>query len=156
MPKSISSYSFAIPHADTNEEKWRVVYHAIQNAILDGRLLGGTRLPATRELARDSKVARGTVAQAYDLLMAEGLLRSVVGRGTFVADDVQNNFDPAIKRKHKTIPLSRRGRGMASSPYPLTAVTKAAVPFAPFLPALDEFPLETWQRLSIASARKTT
>ena len=47
----ISSYSFAIPHADTNEEKWRVVYHAIQNAILDGRLLGGTRLPATREFA---------------------------------------------------------------------------------------------------------
>ena len=53
MPKSISSYSFAIPHTDTNEEKWRAVYHAIQNAILDGRLLGGTRLPATRELARD-------------------------------------------------------------------------------------------------------
>ena len=156
MPKSISSYSFAIPHADTNEEKWRVVYHAIQNAILDGRLLGGTRLPATRELARDLKFARGTVVQAYDLLMAEGLLRSVVGRGAFVADGVQNNFDRALKRKHKTIPLSDRGGGMVSSPYPLTVRAKSAVPFAPFLPALDEFPLETWRRLSIVSARETT
>ena len=30
MPKSISSYSFAIRLTDTNEEKWRAVYHAIQ------------------------------------------------------------------------------------------------------------------------------
>src|SRR5690606_3763881 len=54
-------------------------------AIREGRLAAGVRLPATRELARDLGVSRGVVVEAYERLVAEGLLISRVGAGTRVA-----------------------------------------------------------------------
>lgn len=157
MPRTGSAYPFAIAKAGSEEPKWRVLYNSIKHAVLDGRLAAGTRVPATRELARDFGVARGTVAQAYELLLAEGFLRGEIGRGTFIAKDIDvtQRGSAGLKRKHKLL-LSRRGTTMASSPYPLAAVVTNPVPFAPFLPALAEFPLATWQRLSISSARHMT
>jgi GntR family transcriptional regulator/MocR family aminotransferase len=123
--------------------------------VLAGRIAAGTRLPATRELADDLGVARGTVAQAYELLLAEGFIRGEVGRGTFVSDDLGIVRKTATRTKRKLdIPLSRRGRVLASSPYPLAGATTTPVPFAPFLPALREFPHKTWQRLAIATSRQ--
>ena len=125
--------------------------------MLDGRLPAATRLPATRELARDLRIARGTVAQAYDLLIAENL-RSEVGSGTFVAADLEPDRSSLriTKPARKHARLSRRGRALATSPYaPFTAKGKA-VPFAPFIPALSEFPIDIWQRISISSARQMT
>src|SRR5437867_13059666 len=44
------------------------------------------KLPATRELARTLDVNRGTVAEAYEELVAAGWARAHVGQGTFVAE----------------------------------------------------------------------
>ena len=44
--------------------------------------------PPTRELAAQLELARGTVATAYEPLVAEGFLVARVGAGTYVADDV--------------------------------------------------------------------
>ncbi|HEX6497980.1 MAG TPA: PLP-dependent aminotransferase family protein [Micromonosporaceae bacterium] len=60
--------------------------HALRDAIRRGRLAPGTRLPSTRALAAELRLARGTVAAAYDQLVAEGYLRSRAGSGTVVAD----------------------------------------------------------------------
>ena len=49
-----------------------------------GRLAPGVRLPATREAATAVGVARRTVATAYEILTARGLVSAHVGRGTFV------------------------------------------------------------------------
>src|SRR5687768_5190998 len=59
---------------------------ALRAAIRDGRLAPGTRLPATRILAGELGVARGTVTAAYDQLVAEGYLSARRGAGTVVAD----------------------------------------------------------------------
>ncbi len=56
----------------------------MREAVRSGRLAGGTRLPATRVLAADLGVARGTVAEAYAQLAQEGWLTSRVGSGTRV------------------------------------------------------------------------
>ncbi|QWF77576.1 MocR-like pyridoxine biosynthesis transcription factor PdxR [Amycolatopsis sp. CA-230715] len=61
------------------------IYRQLLEAILDGRLRAGDRLPPTRELARTLEVSRNTVAVAYDRLTAEGFVVSRVGAGTFVA-----------------------------------------------------------------------
>src|SRR4051812_7773674 len=66
-------------------EKTVAVYRALRAAIVDGRLPSGHRLPATRTLAIDLGVSRGSVATAYERLVAEGYLTSRVGSGTFVA-----------------------------------------------------------------------
>ncbi|WP_319946801.1 GntR family transcriptional regulator, partial [Cellulosimicrobium cellulans] len=50
----------------------RSLQDALRTAVVEGRLVAGTRLPAARALAADLGVARGTVADAYAQLAAEG------------------------------------------------------------------------------------
>ncbi|PSK98010.1 aminotransferase class I and II [Murinocardiopsis flavida] len=58
---------------------------ALRRAVRDGRLAPGVRLPATRVLAADLAVSRGTVTAAYEQLVAEGYLAARRGAGTVVA-----------------------------------------------------------------------
>jgi GntR family transcriptional regulator/MocR family aminotransferase len=58
---------------------------ALRDAVRDGRLAPGTRLPATRRLATELGVSRGTAKAAYDQLVAEGYLTARQGSGTQVA-----------------------------------------------------------------------
>jgi len=63
----------------------RGLLDALREAILAGGLGSGTRLPSTRVLAAQLKVARGTVVAAYEDLVSEGYCEARVGAGTFVA-----------------------------------------------------------------------
>lgn len=58
---------------------------ALAGDIIEGRLKGGERLPAHRDLAWKLGIGLGTVTKAYAALERRGLTRSVKGRGTFVA-----------------------------------------------------------------------
>ncbi|NUR70620.1 MAG: PLP-dependent aminotransferase family protein [Hamadaea sp.] len=58
---------------------------ALREAIRSGRLAPETRLPATRTLAAELGLARGTVSAAYDQLIAEGYLTARQGSFTTVA-----------------------------------------------------------------------
>ncbi|UWS01627.1 aminotransferase-like domain-containing protein [Phaeobacter inhibens] len=66
--------------------KYQRVADTIRNAVEDGTLCVGTKLPPVRELAYQLKITPGTVARAYSLLTDAGLLQAEVGRGTFVAE----------------------------------------------------------------------
>ena len=57
---------------------------AVRDAITDGRLPAGARLPATRLLAGQLGVSRGVVVEAYQRLTDEGLLSGRRGGGTTV------------------------------------------------------------------------
>lgn len=58
---------------------------ALRDAIRAGRLAPQTRLPASRSLARDLGLSRGTVTHAYGQLIIEGYLIGRHGSGTYVA-----------------------------------------------------------------------
>lgn len=58
---------------------------ALREAIRDGRLPSGERLPSSRELARELGVSRGLVQDCYHQLLAEGYLSSRTGSATRVA-----------------------------------------------------------------------
>jgi GntR family transcriptional regulator/MocR family aminotransferase len=60
----------------------------LREAVRQGRLKQGTRLPSSRVLAADLGVARNTVANAYAQLVAEGWFEARQGRGTTVARDL--------------------------------------------------------------------
>ncbi len=64
------------------------LYHQIRDGlrreITTGTMGAGTRLPSSRQLARDLAVSRITVATAYAELEADGVIESRVGAGTFV------------------------------------------------------------------------
>src|SRR5216684_2356686 len=59
---------------------------AIRDGIHAGRLHPGDPLPSTRALAGDLGVARGSVVEAYEQLIAEGWLAARQGAVTRVAD----------------------------------------------------------------------
>jgi len=52
--------------SDQAEPLHRQVYRELARLILAGRLLAGSRLPSSRELARELGVARNTILAALD------------------------------------------------------------------------------------------
>jgi len=63
---------------------YQQIYTHFRQGILSGSLPPDTRLPSTRQLARDLGVNRITVETAYGDLEAEGLVASKIGSGTYV------------------------------------------------------------------------
>lgn len=58
---------------------------SIINQILNGELNEDELLPSIRVLAQDIKISAMTIKKAYDELEKEGYLKSIQGKGTFVA-----------------------------------------------------------------------
>ena len=78
-------FGFEINH-QSDLSNVKQLENQIREAILSGRLEPGERLPPTRALAKDMQIARNTVLQAYDQLLAEGYLDAREGSGTYVAN----------------------------------------------------------------------
>jgi GntR family transcriptional regulator/MocR family aminotransferase len=62
---------------------------ALVNAMLDGRLPVGLRLPSGRELAHLAQVSRNTAVLVYERLVADGYLEARQRAGYFVGDGVE-------------------------------------------------------------------
>jgi DNA-binding transcriptional MocR family regulator len=97
----------------------------LRSAIRSGRLAGGVRLPASRELARDLGTSRGVVVEAYEQLVAEGFLVARQGAGTRVAD-----LQPA--------PATGGARSAAKAP------RRVAYDLRVGTPDLSAFPRRAW------------
>jgi DNA-binding transcriptional MocR family regulator len=69
-----------------DEPLYRQAEALVRDAIATGKLRPGDRLPSVADLATHLKVGKLTVLKAFRTLEREGLVRSHVGRGTFVAD----------------------------------------------------------------------
>lgn len=65
--------------------KTEALYLSLREAIVGGQLAERTRLPSSRELAGLYGLSRGAVNEAYDMLLAEGFVRTRSGSGTYVA-----------------------------------------------------------------------
>ncbi len=61
------------------------VNRALRNAILDGRLAPGLRLPSSRALARQLGLRRNAIIAAYEHLSSDGFVETRTGAGTYVA-----------------------------------------------------------------------
>lgn len=69
----------------------------ILQAVGDGRLAPGAQLPTMRQVAVALKVDLNTVQRAYASLEREGVLTTLRGRGSFVAQ-APPAIDPAMRR----------------------------------------------------------
>lgn len=74
--------------------KYLALSRALREAIRQGELPPGARVPTVRDLAWRLQVTPGTVARAYHIATQEGLLDAQVGRGTYVAE-TQRRFGPS-------------------------------------------------------------
>ncbi len=103
---------------------------ALREAVRDGRLAAGVRLPSSRALAAELGVSRGVVTSAYDQLVAEGYLETRQGAPVRVARGVRAQ--------------------PPRSPAP-SLLEHFAYDFSPGLPDLAGFPRDRWLR-SLRSA----
>jgi GntR family transcriptional regulator/MocR family aminotransferase len=147
MPRDSSTLDLPLTTRSAGRTLSQWLYEALRTAILDGRLARGARLPATRDLARQYGVARGTVVAVFEQLQSEGYVTSRVGSGTRVSDQIPEEiWQPAR-------PRVATGRRPPPSPLPVPAPLR---PFRPFEPALDEFPIELWTRIAARRLRRAT
>src|SRR5437867_12147479 len=84
----------------------RQIQTHLERLIHERLLTPGTKLPATRELARQLRVNRGTVALAYEELVAAGWARAHVGQGTFVAERAARGSVRAASPAAPPLPLN--------------------------------------------------
>ena len=132
----------------------RWLCEGIRAAILDGRLSPGSRLPSRAAIARRYCVALRTVIAAVDQLVKQGYLDSTVGSGTYVRatspGTLPQNSAPrarALARVPRRV-LSARGRRLAAQFFPKVWSNRSVDTFRFDHPALDAFPVDTWNRLA--------
>ncbi len=117
------------PTLDPNSEVsiYRQLFNYFREEIESGRMRKGERLPATRELAGLLHLNRATVAQAYEMLEASGLIESRTGRGSFVAS--RDGLDWITLLSHGQLPA------------PPVAARPEAISFAASRPSEKLFPI---------------
>jgi GntR family transcriptional regulator/MocR family aminotransferase len=155
--RSIIAFEMIRLDRTVSEPLHQQLYRQIRDELISGSFSdSASRLPSSRSLAADLGISRLTVNLAFSKLHAEGYLRSRVGSGTFVADSLPETFlsprrpktelfverPPRLSERVRNIPDKRVGKefdfGIAGGP---------GVSFVPADPALDEFPIEVWERL---------
>src|SRR5262245_33128127 len=85
MAKRSLATGLILPPARAGMTANRWLYSTLRAEILAGGLRPGMRLPSTRDLGRQYRLARGTVVAAYEQLAAEGYVDSTTGSGTYVS-----------------------------------------------------------------------
>ncbi len=134
----------------------RQLYDGYREAILDGRLRPGQRLPSTRTLAEDLQISRIPVVTAFDQLVAEGYVESRVGAGSFVSRALRDHARFGGEPKPSTGVVRRAGlRRVPGDKRPAMATPwlDGSGPFRVSQPALEQFPTEVWARLVARRAR---
>jgi 2-aminoadipate transaminase len=127
----------------------------LREMVQRGTLKAGDRLPANRELAKTLGVNRNTITAAYEELVAEGVIRSHVGQGTFVTD--APILGTLREERVATIPMSwnavltEQPREAAYSNFMNFQPKKDAISLSHGLPHSELFPLEDF-RLSLNRA----
>lgn len=134
------------------------LYDALQQAIEEGAIAPATRLPASRDLARELSISRNTVLTAYEQLQSEGYLQTRTGSGTFVSEQLPEPHPnaEAYATEDRGVPfgllsLSKRGTRLLSrrgaSPYQWGA-------FMPGVPDVSHFPHDTWRKIQNRLSRR--
>ena len=140
--------------SSSDEPLHRQLYNELRTAILGGRLPTGCRLPASRELAQVTGLSRNTVLSAYDQLIAEGYIDSRAGSGTYVASTLPDQvltgpeMEPLPAADRGARRLTREGERLRAMPFrKWPPQPNGPMLFRAGLPALDQFPMDTWRRL---------
>ncbi|NGM80863.1 GntR family transcriptional regulator [Paenibacillus sp. 7124] len=69
----------------SGEPIYAQIVSQIRQLILQGELAAGDPLPSIRQLAKDLQISVITTKRAYEELEREGLVNSLVGKGSFVS-----------------------------------------------------------------------
>ncbi|HLR67693.1 MAG TPA: GntR family transcriptional regulator [Virgibacillus sp.] len=84
----------------SKEPIYEQITNQIKSSILSGDLQEGASLPSIRQLAKDLQISVITTKRAYEELEKAGFIYSIVGKGSFVAEQ---NLEVIREKKLKVI-----------------------------------------------------
>jgi GntR family transcriptional regulator/MocR family aminotransferase len=145
-----------IPISKGGEPLFRQVYLGLRQAILAGNFPAGSRLPSTRDLARQLGISRTVVLLAYDQLLAEGFAVGRPGSGTYVFQGFSNS--PHVRaKKPAELQISRFGLAAADALEAIDYLTRRSpllrYDFSYGRSDVETFPFEAWRRILMRHAR---
>ena len=117
------------------------LYRQIREAILDGRVRAGEKLPSSRDLANRTGVSRNTALVVYQRLRAEGFIEARTGSGTFVSDGVR----PRSPARPADSPLRPRALWRDIPEGPDLSSSEAPYDLRPGIPDAGRFPFAPWR-----------
>lgn len=144
--------------AQSGEALYRRVYRSLREAILSGELPARARISSSRALAREWGVARNTVLEAVELLVAEGYLVSRAASGTFVAPSLAPEAGAGdAPGRSPTVPLSawaRRALSVEPQRAEPAEIEIVEIDFRVGAVPTEIFPSEAWAQALSARARE--
>lgn len=84
----------------SKEPIYEQITNQIKSSILSGELQEGAALPSIRRLAKELSISVITTKRAYEELEKAGFIYSIVGKGSFVAEQ---NLEVMREKKLKII-----------------------------------------------------
>ncbi|QXE00625.1 GntR family transcriptional regulator [Terribacillus sp. DMT04] len=84
----------------SKEPIYEQITNQIKSSILTGELQEGSPIPSMRKLAKDLQISVITTKRAYEELEKAGFIYSIIGKGSFVAEQ---NLDLIKEKKLKVI-----------------------------------------------------
>jgi GntR family transcriptional regulator / MocR family aminotransferase len=118
-------------------------------------------LPATRDLARQYGLSRGTIVSAFEQLKSEGYVEGSVGSGTYVNQTLPDELLQVSREAPATTQPQRTSRRRLSDFSQRAEFFPGfpkgpARPFRTAEPALDLFPTTLWAQLAARRFRRAT
>lgn len=130
------------------------LYCALRDAILDGRLSAGTKLPSSRTLAEMMSISRNSVLAALDRLLDEGYLITKPSSGTYVADiipdqliQIQSSQLHAIQQSAQTLNINPHIASLLPDWHKQTLSCQEKKMFHVGVGCIDLFPHQLWGKL---------
>ncbi|HKD02950.1 MAG TPA: PLP-dependent aminotransferase family protein [Terriglobales bacterium] len=159
MAKRTTSLGLMLPQRNSQTPAYRWLYESLRGEILEGRLRPGARLPASRELARQYGLSRGTIVNAFEQLRSEGYAAGTIGSGTHVSkvlpDDLlqvdREESRQSAEPKRRKRELSQYARRV--TPFPVFEVRPVRA-FRANHPALELFPVDLWAQITARRLRR--
>jgi GntR family transcriptional regulator / MocR family aminotransferase len=156
--RSIIAFEMIRLDRTSTEPLHQQLYRQIRDELRSGSFSdGASRLPSSRALAVDLGISRLTVNLAFSKLHAEGYLQSKARSGIFVTHPLPEAFLSADKSKAQpTTPSPPRIADRAEALQDARVGNQfdlgptgagAGVSLVASIPAADEFPMATWERL---------
>lgn len=154
MPRTISSLELTLGSRRQGQTIASWLYRELRNAILDGRLKPGARLPASRDFAKQYGFSRGTIVGVFERMQAEGYLSSRVGFGTWI-NRVAPSM-PLLPTRSRSPAYIREVAAAYVRPKAWVGITQGIAngPFQMAVPALIDSPVKLWGRITAQRARK--
>ncbi|AYO56093.1 MocR-like pyridoxine biosynthesis transcription factor PdxR [Acinetobacter wuhouensis] len=130
------------------------LYCILRDAILEGHLSAGTKLPSSRALAEMMSISRNSVLAALERLLEEGYLSTKPSSGTYVADivpdqlvQIQNNRQQVVYQSMQTLNINPHIANLLPHWHQQSFSNQEKKMFHIGVGCVDLFPHQLWGKL---------